>query len=772
MPWRDFAPNAPNDCELDPQYAGANVEMVRHFDGETLAVDVQSVYAYLVVGSRVMVVDISNPANPVLKGKSAFTNVIFGDIAVQGSYAYAVENVVSTGWNSYCGGLVVYDVSNPASPVRVAYFTNVNDPHAVKVSGSHVYLVDGDTLKILDVSNPLAPVLVKTVNLPDTAYGLDVGGNYVYVVVNGLDGLRIIDVSDPANAHEVSSLATPGYATDVVVSGGYAYIADEANLFIADVSDPLHPAASGSTPDQIDGFERVALSGQVAYLNSKTQLTLVDVANPASPSVVVTYTVAAPIADFAVAGDTAFLADQSAGLVMLDVSDPNSIAETGRYNPSPGIEIDAIQGNYGVGGSEYEGLRVYDLSNPLNPVEAGSVGVNGSVAAVEGDIAYVIKPFTIWSSTFELDFVSIANPAQPQLAGKYELTSQFNNVVVKNGLAFIANQDLHILDVSDPQNPAEIGLFPLPEYSESKVATQGNYVYVADGYSGLRIIDITDPKNPVEAGFYLPGTINVTCAAVSGDYVAICRKTVDTVDVIDVSDPSAPVNAGGFIVNGEPSEIILQGEYAYVDADRSGVQIYSLADMANIGPKGNYFLPYTLDSLAVTDDYLYALDRKAGQHILWFGPAAYGIIPEAGGVITSTFDSTSYAFASGTFTTTVEILHRPRYSGNITMPFKLQPVGHTFENSGWVYNFGGNVQIGKPYTMTIQYSDDDIKGKLEDTLALYHFDGQAWEPEPTSQVYTSTNTLTASPDRFGLWAVLAEPSSPFLYIYLPFTRRN
>jgi hypothetical protein len=30
----------------------------------------------------------------------------------------------------------------------------------------------------------------------------------------------------------------------------------------------------------------------------------------------------------------------------------------------------------------------------------------------------------------------------------------------------------------------------------------GNYVYVADGSSGLRIIDVTNPSSPSQTGFY------------------------------------------------------------------------------------------------------------------------------------------------------------------------------------------------------------------------------------------------------------------------------
>jgi hypothetical protein len=51
---------------------------------------------------------------------------------------------------------------------------------------------------------------------------------------------------------------------------------------------------------------------------------------------------------------------------------------------------------------------------------------------------------------------------------------------------------------------------------------------------------------------------------------------------------------------------------------------------------------------------------------------------------------------------------------------------------------------------------------IEHTLALYNWDGVRWVREPTSMVNLEANTVTAMPDRFGVWAVLGETWREFL----------
>ena len=77
-------------------------------------VAVSGSYAYVTAMSSdsLVVLDISNPASPVIRGSVVSSSFLSGAkvaVAVSGSYAYM------TGHNS--NSLVVVDVSNPASPV-------------------------------------------------------------------------------------------------------------------------------------------------------------------------------------------------------------------------------------------------------------------------------------------------------------------------------------------------------------------------------------------------------------------------------------------------------------------------------------------------------------------------------------------------------------------------------------------------------------------------------------------------------------------------------
>ena len=77
-------------------------------------------------------------------------------VAVSGSYSYVVA------CNS--DSLVVVDVSNPASPAirgSVVSSSLMDQPNAVAVSGSHAYVTAdiSDSLVVVDISNPASPVI-------------------------------------------------------------------------------------------------------------------------------------------------------------------------------------------------------------------------------------------------------------------------------------------------------------------------------------------------------------------------------------------------------------------------------------------------------------------------------------------------------------------------------------------------------------------------------------------------------------------------------------
>ena len=55
-----------------------------------------------------------------------------------------------------------------------------------------------------------------------------------------------------------------------------------------------------------------------------------------------------------------------------------------------------------------------------------------------------------------------------------------------------------------------------------------------------------------------------------------------------------------------------------------------------------------------------------------------------------------------------------------------------------------------------QALSDRASPLIEDTLALYRWDGRRWVREASSVVHPEANTVTTALDRFGLWAVLGK----------------
>lgn len=145
--------------------------------------------------------------------------------------------------------------------------------------------------------------------------------------------------------------------------------------------------------------------------------------------------------------------------------------------------------------------------------------------------------------------------------------------------------------------------------------------------------------------------------------------------------------------------------------------------------------------------------------------ASSAVIPTSGGVLTSTFDSISYVFSDGTFTDTVIITHTVRFS-SIPSFGEMVSFGRVFDITAVYSSTGQPAQPTQPYTITIAYVVSGLV--IEDTLALYTWNGDQWEKDPSSGVDVQNNTLVATPSHFSLWAVLGEARR---VVYLPLVCR-
>jgi hypothetical protein len=144
---------------------------------------------------------------------------------VHGNYAY----LAAAG-----NGLVVVDVSDPTNPVLSS---TMDDDYAydVAVAGGYVYVAaGGGGLVVVNVSDPTNPARAGGYDTSGSARGVTVSGDYGYVT-GGTEGLVVFDASDPTDlrwADNYGILHRSGSAESVVVSGGYAYLVDKVGFFV------------------------------------------------------------------------------------------------------------------------------------------------------------------------------------------------------------------------------------------------------------------------------------------------------------------------------------------------------------------------------------------------------------------------------------------------------------------------------------------------------------------------------------------------------------
>jgi hypothetical protein len=189
-----------------------------------------------------------------------------------------------------------------------------------------------------------------------------------------------------------------------------------------------------------------------------------------------------------------------------------------------------------------------------------------------------------------------------------------NDVTVANNYAYLAcSVGLVITTSSEPVQ--WIGYCSLPAAGQ-KVVVQGNFAYVADGWSGgLRVIDISNPANPQETGFYIPsGNSNTRAVAVAGDHAYIGHG--GNLLVIDITNPTSPTEEGSFNTYRTIYDIAILGNYAYLANSDSGLRIIDISNPAVPVEVGNILMPSNANSVTVSGDYAFVTDSWNGLRVI------------------------------------------------------------------------------------------------------------------------------------------------------------
>jgi hypothetical protein len=335
---------------MDPlhQEQAWNTRLIGHTDlnghGDAMQIMIKDHYAYVAHMETMgfSIVDIANLSNPrVLKQIENPPNTHSHKLQLVGDILLVNQEGLMNGPPIDCGGVDIYDVSNPLEPRKLSHFQ-------VNGKGVHrMWFVDG-----------------KYAHLAATADGYF---KYIYLIV---------DVSDPENPREVGRWWLPGQWTAggetsegerthchfAIARGDRAYVSyREGGIIILDISDLSRPkflsrldwsppyGGNSHTYLPLDGRGIAVACDEATAFNCQEDQKLawvVDIRVETNPVSIATFPV--PEGDFCAKG--------------------------GRFGPHnfhenrPGSMID----NYLVYLTYFNaGVRIFDLTNPYRPEEVG-----------------------------------------------------------------------------------------------------------------------------------------------------------------------------------------------------------------------------------------------------------------------------------------------------------------------------------------------------------------------------------------------------------------
>lgn len=144
----------------------------------------------------------------------------------------------------------------------------------------------------------------------------------------------------------------------------------------------------------------------------------------------------------------------------------------------------AVAGNYAYLSLVGAGLGVFDITDPASPQQVASLDISWpGGSAVVGNYVYIA--------------------GRPEPSNGLLKSSSFST---HSDASVDAGPELHIVDISDPTNPAILGSRALLGWSGIEPLLVDNYLFVSQGDAGIRIFDISDPGDPKEVlTFQTPG---------------------------------------------------------------------------------------------------------------------------------------------------------------------------------------------------------------------------------------------------------------------------
>jgi len=636
---------------------GVEVQIAAQVGGEVTDIEINGAYAYLAVGPRLVVMDLSNPDILQVAAMSDLLPGLGKALAMEGGRLC---------WVSDNGYLFVFTLEDPTklSPVEQYEIPQKADEVVLKDGIAWVGFLNEDSegLRAYDL-NSVSENKLEEIAKVKTHMGhgsVVLAGNYLYLS----QGL-VIDIRNPRQPTLVK-ISEP-LISPIAFVPPYAYIYGWESLDpnsekgqihwqVWDVSDPYHPNQVGDAsvewnkrnwigvgPGTIDGkrmysFINEGVGGDIT-LSCPYHLQVTDISDPANSHII-----ASPdqlqlhcVRDVKAVGNRLYVVDWH-GLSLVDIRNLSAPRVLDRFGSPPQIEGMALKGDTLFAGTDFRenSLNVFNIKT-IHPADFPGASPLGSAPYLSVYEAY--PPGTASGLAVSGDYLfvpqrneglSVVDISQPRLPKVVVHDPTIGNqsgyvqraAVVGDTLFLTINRDqVARVDIHDPTRPRSLGILPGIS-SVFDVASANNLLYILGGDPAAFIVfDMSNPLTPKE----------ITRAPISlgsaGSRISITGRrayisgvgigTKSDLTIFDLSDPTHPTQVGMMTGLDSVWDIAGQGDTimvacaSYVKSDIWVVDARNPSQPELVG----HFKTPGMSTRVVADDNFFYLSANQGG--LW-----------------------------------------------------------------------------------------------------------------------------------------------------------
>jgi hypothetical protein len=264
-----------------------------------------------------------------------------------------------------------------------------------------------------------------------------------------------------------------------------------------------------------------------------------------------------------------------------------------------------------IGTLYYDWMKVWDVTDPTNPVLTDSMQLDArrinDVKIHPNNRVGILTREGASNRRNGIVILDLSTPAHPTIASEYTetVTGGVHNVwITPDDIVYAVHNgtsDVHMIDISDPRNPAEVGTWGLPKNANQKslhdIIVQNGYAYLSYWDDGLIMLDVGagthggTPTRPVQVSQFKYPIGNSHTAWRHGRYLFLGDeifppdwdpdRPIDArgyIHVLDMEDPEHPREVGRYEVpEAGAHNMWVEGDRLYIGYYQGGLRVVDIS---------------------------------------------------------------------------------------------------------------------------------------------------------------------------------------------------